>query len=356
VLPPFFLIQLSNGMNKTSRILIALAALSLILTKFVPLWRIELDAPQYPEGLVMEIWTYKLAGDVDVVNGLNHYIGMATMHTEDFVEFKILPWLILFTTAFGVITALAGKKKLLYVYASWVVLFGVVSMVDFYKWEYDYGHNLDPNAPIQVPGMSYQPPFIGFKQLLNFGAYSIPDIGGFIFILNALVVVGVTFMAWKQSKTPLPNSTALIVAMMALTFQSCSKDPKPIQYGSDICDFCKMTIVDARFGGEIMLNTGKPFKFDDAGCIEAFLVNEYIDKNKVDAIYLTDYSSGILFKAESGSVILKSKDLKSPMGSNIAAFANESGIDSLQHKIGGTITTWDLVRPELHRKEAINGI
>jgi hypothetical protein len=85
-------------------------------------------------------------------------------------------------------------------------------------------------------------------------------------------------------------------------------------------------------------------------------VNEYIDKNKVDAIYLTDYSSGILFKAESGSVILKSKDLKSPMGSNIAAFANESGIDSLQHKIGGTITTWDLVRPELHRKEAINGI
>ena len=44
-------------------------------------------------------------------------------------------------------------------------------MVDFYLWEYEYGHNLDPTAPIQVPGMSYQPPLIGYKMLLNFGAY-----------------------------------------------------------------------------------------------------------------------------------------------------------------------------------------
>lgn len=185
-------------MNKTSRILIAIAALSLIITSYVPLWRIELDAPQYPEGLVMEIWTFKLGGDVDVVNGLNHYIGMKTMHTDDFIEFKILPYLIWFTIAFGLAAALIGKRTFLYVYAAWVVIFGVVAMSDFYKWEYDYGHNLDPNAPIQVPGMSYQPPFIGFKQLLNFGAYSIPDTGGFIFILNALVVVGVTFMVWKK--------------------------------------------------------------------------------------------------------------------------------------------------------------
>jgi hypothetical protein len=53
-------------------------------------------------------------------------------------------------------------------------------MIDFWLWEYDYGHNLNPNAPIIVPGMSYQPPLLGFKQLLNFGAYSYPDVGGWI--------------------------------------------------------------------------------------------------------------------------------------------------------------------------------
>ena len=58
----------------------------------------------------------------------------------------------------------------------------IISMVDFYRWEYDYGHKLDPEAPIQVPGMSYQPPLIGYKQLLKFGAYSIPDVGGWLFI------------------------------------------------------------------------------------------------------------------------------------------------------------------------------
>jgi len=48
------------------------------------------------------------------------------------------------------------------------VLFGIIAMVDFWRWEYDYGHDLDPNAAIIVPGMAYQPPLIGFKQLLNF--------------------------------------------------------------------------------------------------------------------------------------------------------------------------------------------
>lgn len=69
------------------------------------------------------------------------------------------------------------------------VLFGVVAMVDFWLWEYDYGHNLDPNAAIKVPGMAYQPPLIGFKQLLNFGAYSIPNIGGWLFVAAGVLLV-----------------------------------------------------------------------------------------------------------------------------------------------------------------------
>ena len=73
-------------------------------------------------------------------------------------------------------------------------------MVDFWRWEYNYGHNLDPSAAIIVPGMAYQPPLIGFKQLLNFGAYSIPDIGGWLFIVSGLMMATAVFLEYKKSK------------------------------------------------------------------------------------------------------------------------------------------------------------
>jgi len=71
-------------------------------------------------------------------------------------------------------------------------------MIDFWKWEYDYGHDLDPAAAIKVPGMAYQPPLIGFKQLLNFGAYSIPDIGGWLFIGVGLILVFIVIFELRR--------------------------------------------------------------------------------------------------------------------------------------------------------------
>src|SRR6185295_9906916 len=146
------------------------------------MWRIDLKAPQYPEGLRLLIYPAKLAGNVDIINGLNHYIGMKTLHTKDFVEFTVLPYCIGFFALAFMITGIAGKRKLLNILFFLFVGFGILAMVDFWRWEYDYGHNLNPDAAIIVPGMAYQPPLIGFKQLLNFGAYSVPDIGGWIFV------------------------------------------------------------------------------------------------------------------------------------------------------------------------------
>lgn len=343
-------------MKNTSRIFIALAALSLIITSYVPLWRIELTAPQYPEGLIMEIWTFKLAGDVEIINGLNHYIGMATMHTEDFIEFKILPYLIWFTLAFGLVVAAFGKKKLLYVYATWVILFGIVAMADFYKWEYDYGHNLDPTAPIQVPGMSYQPPFIGYKLLLNFGAYSIPDIGGFIFIFNALVVVIATFFTWKSAKNKLAPPVAAALAFVMLVFTGCSKDPKQINYGVDPCDFCKMTIVDKRFGGEIISTKGKQYNFDDIKCIVEFVDKKYIQKNKIEAVYLIDYYSGQFIKASPNTPLLLNESLKSPMASNMAAFADAHSCKNAYAAMGGQQLQWMDVYNIHPQSDLMNGL
>ena len=71
-------------------------------------------------------------------------------------------------------------------------------MIDFWRWEYNYGHDLNPDAAIKVPGMAYQPPLIGYKQLLNFGAYSIPDIGGWLFIAVGIIVLSITVIELRR--------------------------------------------------------------------------------------------------------------------------------------------------------------
>lgn len=187
-----------KGLLSITRILSVIGGICLIIVIFLPIWKIELDAPQYPEGLVMKIHANKLAGDVEIINGLNHYIGMRTLHADDFVEFAVLPYILALLGLFGLLTAFVNKKWFFFVWAGSLVLFAILAMVDFYIWEYNYGHNLDPTAPIQVPGMAYQPPLIGFKQLLNFGAYSIPDLGGWLMFGVGFMLV---FLAYLEIKT-----------------------------------------------------------------------------------------------------------------------------------------------------------
>jgi copper chaperone NosL len=187
-------------MSGKVRMITILCGLALIVVLFVPLWQIELAAPQYPEGLVLKMYPDKLGGNVEVINGLNHYIGMKTLHANNFIEFTVLPYIIGFFGAFCFLVALANKRKWLNILFISFVVFGIIAMIDFYRWNYNYGHDLDPNAPIQVPGMSYQPPIIGYKQLLNFGAYSIPDTGGWIFIGVGLLLLTAVIMQFLKNK------------------------------------------------------------------------------------------------------------------------------------------------------------
>lgn len=191
----------NSSLKKITKILLIISGIALIVSIFVPLWAIYLEAPQYPEGLGMFLHANKITGDYEIINGLNHYIGMKTIHQEDFWEFKVLPYALGFFALLCLITAFFNKKILLYITAILFLVFGIAFMVDFWLWEYDYGHNLDPNAAIVVPGMSYQPPLLGFKQLLNFGAYSYPDIGGFIMFGVALILIILAFIEFKKSKS-----------------------------------------------------------------------------------------------------------------------------------------------------------
>src|SRR3569832_942072 len=121
-------------MSTTSRILIAVGSLALIATYFLPVWFIFLIAPQYPEGLTMNIWLNKLTGQVEIINGLNHYIGMKHIKPEMFPEFTYLIYVVAFFILLGLVVAITGKRKLLFAYLILTVLGGVAAMVDFYKW------------------------------------------------------------------------------------------------------------------------------------------------------------------------------------------------------------------------------
>ena len=187
-------------MSLPSRIIVAIASLGLLATYFLPVWFIFLIAPQYPEGLTMNIWLNKITGQVEIINGLNHYIGMKHINADMFPEFDFLVYIVAFFILSGLIVAITGKRKLLFAYLALTVLGGVAAMVDFYKWGYDYGHNLDPKAAIQVPGLFYQPPLFGHKTLLNFDAYSYPDVGGWAIIICSAMFFIVWGYEWYKSR------------------------------------------------------------------------------------------------------------------------------------------------------------
>ncbi|MDO6430570.1 nitrous oxide reductase accessory protein NosL [Flavitalea sp. BT771] len=335
---------MKRKISPVTRVITLLASAAMVAVLFLPIWRIELSAPQYPEGLVLKIYANAIGGDVDVVNGLNHYIGMRTLHTRDFVEFIALPYIIGGFLAVGLLVALINRRGLFY---GWVLLFLLIaftSMIDFYRWEYNYGHNLDEGAPIRVPGMAYQPPLIGYKQLLNFGAYSIPDSGGWIFAAVGLLLVTAGILEWKKQDRRNPVSSRTVAAILApgiLFMTSCTGGgPQPIRYGQDVCDFCKMGIADRRFGAEILTNKRKIYKFDDFHCLLQFLDSKLLPANEIADVYFLDFSGNQQWiKADEGH-LLKSESLHSPMNGNIAAFKDADTMNKYAIELHGTPVTW----------------
>jgi len=191
-------------MKLQSRILITLAAVMLVLLFFFPIWKITLIAPQYPGGISMYIWINKITGEtpgtLQNINILNHYVGMKFIEPDSIPELQYFQFVIAGMGILALLLAWFDRKPL---YLAWVILFvilGALAIYDFYLWEYDYGHNLSPTAPIKVPGMAYQPPLFGKKTLLNFIAYSYPNWGSLFFGLSVMFGF-LAFMFHKKKST-----------------------------------------------------------------------------------------------------------------------------------------------------------
>lgn len=333
-------------LKAVSRILILLSALLMLSAYFVPLWQILMWAPQYPEGLEMKIWINNLTGDVKIISALNHYIGMRHIEVSMFPEFTYMIYIVGAMIGFGILTVIVNRRFMLIAFAALIVAGGVAALVDFYLWGYDYGHNLDPTAPIVVPGMSYQPPLVGTKQLLNFTAFSGPDIGGWIFLAAGILAIGTLMFELYKSKMERKKMTTLLVISVALTLVACKVEPEPLEFGKDACQACKMTLMDNKFGAEILTTKGKVYKFDDTNCMLNFYNSGYVSTDEMEKILIIDFSHPGKLVDATNALYVKSEAIRSPMASNVAAFESNDDLKKMNEEWKGIVLSWGEVQTQ----------
>jgi copper chaperone NosL len=194
---------LHKPLNLGSRLLLLLAAVAIGVSFCFPLWKMHLVAPQYSDGLDLLIWPYKIQGGglngqhLAEINNLNHYIGMKAIEQADFLEMIWMPFvfgliilLILRSMVFGEMSNVVDLFAL-YTY------FGLFSIGSFWYRLYQYGHNLDPRAPVHIK--PFTPLLIGVKQIANFREYSYPQTGAYLLCLSVLLIVLAGW--WSRKET-----------------------------------------------------------------------------------------------------------------------------------------------------------
>lgn len=332
---------MKTKLSFASRVAVAFASGALLCVFFLPAWRIDLFAPQYPEGLTMRIWINGLSGQVDIINGLNHYIGMKHISEEMFPEFSYLPYVVFVYLLIGLIIVFTGSKKWLVAYLGLIVLGGLLAMYDFYQWGYSYGHELDPNAAIRVPGLSYQPPLIGHKRLLNFDAYSFPDVGGWVVIGASALAFLVGFLEWIFPRISKRRSAlGVIIGMLGCVTVSCQVKPRPIQLGKDNCDLCRMTIMDPKFGAELVTKKGKTYVFDDMICLFRFQKGPTVAQQDISTMVVIDHDQPDSFIDLDKAWFRVAADVNSPMGSHVAGYASQAAASKKGTGAGIQILNW----------------
>jgi copper chaperone NosL len=185
------------------RLLVVGAALLLVAAYVFPLWNMTMFAPQYPEGLRLDIYSYKLVGgnngqDIPEINILNHYIGMRDLATDDFTEFKWLPFTVGVLGLLYLRAAVMGTVGGLLDTLVLNLYFSIFALWSFGYRMYSYGHNLSPTAAVKVA--PFMPPMFGGKQLANFEVYSYPQAAAYAMALSSLMLAAAVVIAWRQAR------------------------------------------------------------------------------------------------------------------------------------------------------------
>lgn len=148
-------------------------------------------------------------------------------------------------------------------------------------------------------------------------------------------------MQAKKSITSFCNFSCAVLAI-AILLSSCNSEPPKINFGKDLCDFCKMTIMDKKFGAAMVNKNGKVIKFDSGECMVNYLHTS--DKFEPQQFLIVNYAvPEELINAEE-CFYLHGGNVKSPMGGQLAAFKTKTEAEKFQHEMQAELLQWNAVR------------
>lgn len=186
---------MNKRLSPASALALLLAAGLLFASIFLPWWGMTFNAPQYPEGLDIIVYPHKLDGRIDIINGLNHYIGMKEFSEESFPELTYLPWLIGIMGVLVLLAALLRKKGLLLGLVALFVIGGALGLYDINRWLTSFGTELSPTAPIDIE--PFVPPVVGENRIANFVTRSYFSTGAYLAGAAFLLIL---FPLWRDRK------------------------------------------------------------------------------------------------------------------------------------------------------------
>lgn len=189
---------LFDRQSRLERGLLAAAGVMVLGALFLPIWEIYLQSQQYPEGIRMFIHARTLTGNLQSINILNHYIGMKPLSVEMFSEFTWLSPVLMLVGGALLVAAALGRR--VFAWLAWLGLyvFDFGMLFDLFRWMNDWGHHLDPHAPMSIA--PFTPPVLGFERVANFVIYSFPSWGGMLVVLASLFGLGAAWQAWRCSR------------------------------------------------------------------------------------------------------------------------------------------------------------
>jgi hypothetical protein len=174
-------------------IIMTVARLALLISIFVPYWKMKLEAPQYPDGLFVEAYVNRLTGDVREIDGLNHYIGMRPLEEAAQLErtMSVAAIIALVLMVEGAVLIRSRWAALMCLPA---IVFPVFFLVDLYFWLNHFGQNLDPKAPLSSAIDPFTPPVLGEGVIGQFRTIAEPGPGLILAaVASLLLVVGLFF-------------------------------------------------------------------------------------------------------------------------------------------------------------------